>query len=392
MKTITTTLLFAAMLTAGCNSTDNTSKTKIEPHVVHGVNIEPVPAQFSDYSRAGYDRYVGVKAPNGKSIHILIMDRLTEHQIVKAVNVLKHYLEPVSGTEFGRADQKAKIANTMANNHAVLKLMNYHDAPKYNDDLEGQPLFEEEIQVEGGKWYVNQDYNEHRDASYEEILHLVHDYGIGVYNSPEENEMALPIFAKRFNTIQQNSLHSAYNPPADILKEWQDEVSVDQEYFAAVIDSYYGLWGAFQGEGMWGMYKVKTRQDFDTLDSNAKAITEQIFAKTLTYDAYIDDSFTGTFKMRFDAKAPYTHHSQYLTKLTLSGSNDSDVQLNQYDNIIKGNSGENTVVASGTRAEYTIERDSGGQVRLIDTISDRDGANTLSNIEKIQFTDQTVTL
>ncbi|MGX1927033.1 hypothetical protein ACUALS_17990 [Vibrio sp. NH-7] len=96
--------------------------------------------------------------------------------------------------------------------------------------------------------------------------------------------------------------------------------------------------------------------------------------------------------MRFDAKVTYTHHSQYLTKLTLSGSNDSDVQLNQYDNIIKGNSGENTVVASGARADYTIERDSGGQVRLTDTISDRDGANTLSNIEKIQFTDQTVTL
>ena len=33
--------------------------------------------------------------------------------------------------------------------------------------------------MEGGAWYMQNDWN-HRDAALEEILHLVHDAGIGI--------------------------------------------------------------------------------------------------------------------------------------------------------------------------------------------------------------------
>lgn len=397
MKTIPLTILASTILLSGCNSSDNTKPTTPpttgpSSSVVHGIKVEPVPSQFSAYSKAGYNRYVSVKAPNGKSIHILIMNRLSNYQIVKAVNVLNHYLTPVEGSKYGTVEQKHKIANAMANNGAILKLMNYHDEPKYNDDLDGQPLFEEEIQVEGGAWYVNQDYANHRDASYEEILHLVHDYGIGVLNAPEGGVTALPEFQRELNAIQKQSLHNAYNPSAETLEEWQQEVSVDQEYFAAVIDSYYGLWGAYDGAGMWGMYNVKHRQDFVTDDPNAQYITEQIFSPVLTYDAYISDSFEGTFKMILDATTPYTYHSQYLTKLTLSGSKSSNIEINHHDNTITGNSGSNTVIVHGPKTEYTIEKLGNNRTQLVDRIDNRDGSNILSNIEKIQFTDQTITL
>ncbi len=46
-------------------------------------------------------------------------------------------------------------------------------------ELDGQPLYQSEIQVEGHRWYIEQNYD-HRDATFEEILHLVHDTGIGV--------------------------------------------------------------------------------------------------------------------------------------------------------------------------------------------------------------------
>ncbi|KAB0300068.1 hypothetical protein F2Z80_23410 [Vibrio fortis] len=392
MKILSLAAVTTAVLLSGCNSSSQ-SKSTSQPTIgiasqVHGISIEAVPSQFSDYSKAGYNRYVAVKAPNRKSIHILIMDRLSEYQIVKAVNVLNHYLTPVAGTKYGDKDSKRDIANAMANNGAILKLMNYHDEPRYNDDLDGQPLFEEEIQVEGGDWYVRQDYEDHRDASYEEILHLVHDYGIGVLNAPEGGVTALPEFQREFNTIQKQALNQSYTPPEDTLKEWQQEVSVDQEYFAAIIDSYYGLWGAYSGKGMWDLYSVKTRSDFSTEDPNALYITEQIFSPTLTYDAYIADTFTGTFKMRYDAIVPYTHHSQYLTKLTLTGSKDTNIELNGHDNRLTGNTGINTVIVHGARSEYHIHDLGEGKIQLNDMRTDRDGMNVLINIEKIQFSDE----
>ena len=396
MKILPLAAVTTAVLLSGCNSSSQ-SKSTSQPTIglasqVHGISIEAVPSQFSDYSKAGYNRYVSVKAPNGKSIHILIMNRLSEYQIVKAVNVLNHYLTPVAGTKYGDKDSKRDIANAMANNGAVLKLMNYHDEPKYNDDLDGQPLFEEEIQVEGGDWYVRQDYEDHRDASYEEILHLVHDYGIGVLNAPEGGVTALPEFQSEFNTIQKQALNQSYTPPEDTLKEWQQEVSVDQEYFAAIIDSYYGLWGAYSGKGMWDLYSVKTRSDFSTEDPNALYITEQIFSPTLTYDAYIADTFTGTFKMRYDATVPYTHHSQYLTKLTLTGSKDTNIELNGHDNRLTGNTGMNTVIVHGARSEYHIHDLGEGKIQLNDMLTGRDGMNVLINIEKIQFSDEILSL
>ncbi|ARP40245.1 hypothetical protein [Vibrio syngnathi] len=391
MKTLSLATLATAIFLIGCGSNQNKSlfnQANAAPSVVHGVTIEAVPSQFAEYSQAGYNRYVAVNAPNGKSIHILIMDRLSNYQIVKAVNVLNHYLTPVDGTKYGSTDSKREIANAMANNGAILKLMNYYDDPRYNDELAGQPLFEEEIQVEGGEWYVQQNYREHRDAAYEEILHLVHDYGIGVFNSPEDAVTALPEFQKEFNAIQRQALHHAYTPSRDILEEWQEEVSVDQEYFAAVIDSYYGLWGAYNGKGMWGVYQVKTRDDFSTEDPDAQSIVEQIFSPTLTYDAYIADTFTGTFKMKYDPATSYTHHSQYLTKLTLTGSNNTNVELNRFDNKVTGNLGTNTVITHGPKSEYQIHDLGNGKFQLNDTVVSRDGLNLLSSIEKVQFTDQ----
>ncbi|MFA0026379.1 hypothetical protein AB4369_26135, partial [Vibrio sp. 10N.261.49.A5] len=84
----------------------------------------------------------------------------------------------------------------------------------------------------------------------------------------------------------------------------------------------------------------------------------------------------------------YTHHSQYLTKLTLSGNNDANIEINEHDNRVTGNAGVNTVIAHGPKSEYQIHDLGNGKFQLNDTVVSRDGLNVLSSIEKVQFTDQ----
>ena len=53
-----------------------------------------------------------------------------------------------------------------------------HEAPGAGKSIDGQELYWAELPVEGDEWYMKNDW-EHRDAAFEEILHLVHDTGIG---------------------------------------------------------------------------------------------------------------------------------------------------------------------------------------------------------------------
>ena len=96
--------------------------------------------------------------------------------------------------------------------------------------------------------------------------------------------------------------------------------------------------------------------------------------------------------MQYAPATPYTHHSQYLTKLTLSGKNNANIEINGYDNKVAGNLGVNTVVVHGPKSEYQIHNLGGGKFQLNDTVTSRDGLNTLSSIEQVQFTDQRWTL
>ncbi len=99
------------------------------------------------------------------------------------------------------------------------------------------------------------------------------------------------------------------------------------------------------------------------------------------------------FSLKFDVSKPYTHHSRYLKDVTLLGSNDNSVTVNYWDNDITGNSGINTVIFSGKESEYSMTVLADKNVVIVaDTVEGRDGYNTLSNIEKLQFTDKTISL
>ncbi len=306
------------------------------------------------------------------------------------------YLTDYPGSEYG-ADKSA-VANAMANNEAILVLLNGQDdgSNPVGNKVTGQPLYQNEIQVEGGDWYMKQDY-EHRDATFEEIFHLVHGHGIGM-TGQEDLKGALPQYEAEIKQAQVNGLANNIwgrgKDNQDWIKELTAEGSLTAEYMVSVIDSYYGLWGAWKNgnDGMWGIYNSKTRADIKTKDPMGYALMDNKFLPPyLTYNARIDSKLNGNFSLKFDAKKPYTHHSRYLQNVTLLGKNNNSVTVNELDNHIMGNSGTNTVIFSGKSSEYKVSK-KGNKTVVSDTVKGRDGANTVSNVEKLQFTDKTVNL
>ncbi len=115
-----------------------------------------------EYSN-NFNRYTNVVTPNGGKIHIVAQSNLTDEQIVRARSTLEHFLENYPGSKYG--SDKSELANKMSENGAILTLLNGQDDGNNPVEVNGQALFENEIQVEGHPWYINQEYNNHRDKS-----------------------------------------------------------------------------------------------------------------------------------------------------------------------------------------------------------------------------------
>lgn len=393
---LTLSILFLCILSiVSCNKEDD---TPITPTGTANIDLgieNTIPSSLDNVYTTNFNRYTSVVTPNGGRIHIVAQNNLTEEQIVRCRSILEHYLKDYSGSQFG--EDKSAVANKMAENNAILCLLNGQDDGNnpVGDQVTGQPLYQNEIQVEGHSWYINQNY-EFRDAAFEEILHFVHDNGIGVDGT---NTMpgAAPEFQAEIRLAQQNALSNNLwgIGSASWIQELTQENSLSQEYLASVVDSYYGLWGAWtesSTHGMWGLYVGKDRADIQADDPMGYEImNNKFFHSYLTYNARIDSTFNGNFSLKFDTSKPYTHHSRYLKDITLLGSNNTNVTINELDNSITGNIGINTVVFSGIYSEYTITT-SNEVTTVTDNSANRDGINTLSNIEKLQFADQTIDL
>ena len=73
------------------------------------------------------------------------------------------------------------------------------------------------------------------------------------------------------------------------------------------------------------------------------------------------------------------------------GSNDINVAINELDNDITGNDGNNRIIFSGNRADYQIET-SGESTIITDNTIDRDGKTMVRKVEQLQFMDEMVNL
>ena len=365
-----------------------------KPAPIKSSRVHKVTKSFPRKYQRAFDRYVQVIAPNGKPIHIFAQKQISDTQLRHVRDVMLHYLTDLPGSEFGT--NKGSIANRMADNRAMMMICKGHDGQYREPRIFAQPLYADETIVEGSPAYINNEFENHRDATLEETLHCVHDFGIGVdfRGAPKG---ALPDFQKQIRAATTFAMENNIWPTkttdseaGDWIEELRQEGSLTQEYLASVIDSYYGLWGPFDEDfGMWGLYIAKTRPDIKSKDSKGFALMRKFFHPYLTYNAEIDSEFDGTFSMTFDSKKLYTHKSRYLLNARLTGKKNSNLTGNGQDNTLAGNTGDNTidglagrdtVVFAKPESAYNVTKNDDGSITVVG-----EGTDQLLNIEKIIF-------
>ena len=401
--------MFATLLvlSAGCRTgkldfgsdspTDLTGD--VDPDSIHpsctedqGVVMEtPSDGDYGDFLDWGFTRYATVVAPSGGVIPIFAQDAVSDAQVYRARSLMRFFLTDAPGTEWG-ADKSA-VADKMAENGAVLMMPNGVHEEGNEPRLDAQPLYYAETPVEGGDWFMENDY-EHRDAGFEEIFHLVHDAGIGTYMPG-----ALPAYQADLDAEARAAIEDGrWGIPVDpSVSDWLDELeredSLAQEYIASVIDSYYGLWGPWDeaAGGMWGLYIAKTRDEIAELDPRGKELLEQFLPGFISTEVRLDPRLDRDFSLVFDASEPYTHKSRYFLHVTLTGSNAVSLEGNDQNNTLRGNTadnridggdGDDTAVYCSDAAAYSLSVD-GGDIM----VSGPEGSDRLTGIEWLHFAD-----
>ena len=340
-----------------------------------------------------FDRYTKIYAPNKKPIHIIIEPGYSDRQVVYARKVLINHLTNLPGTKYGH--DKTTIANAMANNQSILFLFKdtksfrswFKKIERKNIGINGQDLRSYETILEGTDGYMAKK-NPTRDASYEEIMHFVQQWGI---------EQAHP-------TLSQDLFDAFWDARAkNIYLLDYDET---HEYFICGFEAYFDMWAHDpENDG--------TREDEYIPISNASLkvndpkmykIVEGYMGKHWLYMAEIVDEFEGHFSLLKDESETYTNKSQYLRKAALTGDKNTDLTGNNSDNSLFGNSGNNkikplggfdivdggpgedTAIFTGKKSEYFL-RNQDGRIIVNDIHYYRDGQNILINMEKIKFSD-----
>jgi len=249
--------------------------------------IVAIPDDAPAVFREVFAKYTKLIAPNGKPIHFLAQDGWSDARILKARNVMQHVLTDVPGSRYG-AD-KSIVANAMADRRATMVLFNtepeLRDAFENTDleraDLSMQDLRANECPVEG-----HEDYMAHRtrDASFEEIIHLVHDYGI---------KPALPEMQDALRAIDADATARG------IWRGWpEDEVeNHPNEYLGVIYDNYLDLWTVMptlyegrpieagdvpEGHTHFGAYGARGREAMRDTDPQGLAIVQEFFPPFLT--------------------------------------------------------------------------------------------------------------
>jgi len=373
---------------------DNIDISKTEYGVV------PLPVSLGKTLNGLFSKYTKHIAPNGKPIHIFAQQGVSDLQVVRAREILKYHLTDAPGTQYG--SNKAAIANRMAEVRATLiytdtELKSFAMRPILRGSkLRLQDLYATESPVEGSYEYIHNKGRPgrrfSRDASYEEIMHLVHDKGlediIPEYHKEIVEAELLAIKEKRY----------FYGRPAP------------HEYIITGFDVYFGLWDHNpQGDGrsFGHEYPFHTKEEMKAGDPLLYNLVEKFWPKYLTYNAYIDPSFEGTFSTVLNKDTEYTFKSQYLVNIILTGKNNTNIFGNDRDNQLTGNEGNNVIIGgrgndlinggegedtaefSGNSTEYKITK-SDIKTIVTDTVSGRDGIDELSNIEVLKFKDKSI--
>lgn len=425
MKTLSVLAsLFGLFLLTACRAPDANQRNEPEPsalmQTLQEIDIsgasngivdlpENSPSIFTDV----FARYTKIMAPNGKPIHVLAQSGWTDEQIKKARNVLQFILTNAPGTQYGK--DKSAIANAMADRKAALILFNTEPDMRAalrgplgsQTDLSMQDLRANECPAEGTEDYMN---HMTRDASFEEIWHLVHDNGV---------KAVLPEMIAEMRAANDNAVRAGWHAwPEDEPDEHPNE------YMGVLIDNFFDLWTVPpklyegrsigpeenpRGKSHFGRYFAGSRARMEHLDPRGYALVQQFFPPWLTYTPELPEDFEGTFSLNYDESLAYTAKSQHLRNVALRGNKNANLVGNDYDNVLTGNDGDNILtgrrghdmiiggegedlaVFSGLSGEYRILKD-GEWAFVEDTRPERDGTDACLGIEILRFRDKDVRL
>jgi hypothetical protein len=328
-----------------------------------------------------HDRYMMFVPENGIPFFLLIQKGVSEARVIRSKEILEFFLTDVPGSQYGH--DKTEVANKMGENGAVLLLLTgAHRDPNNlpGNQLPGQELYESETPVPGDEWYMTQ-VRAHRDAGFEEILHLVQDNGIGATSDGALEEFESEIAS----AVDENAKKGLLT-----LREGFDSNS--QEYFAGIVDCYYGLLDAIGRERSFGRYRLITRQKVIEQDPLGHGIITKFLPPNIGHPFSLDPKFSGTFKMHLSAEK-YTRRSQYLLHLRITGTNDVNVVGNAHENIIIENPGNNRIDGTqGIDIVFYERAYNGFTINMANGIIQVQGSGTdsLENIEYIVFKDAVI--
>ncbi|MCH2579975.1 MAG: hypothetical protein MK133_02105, partial [Planctomycetes bacterium] len=171
------------------------------------------------------------------------------------------------------------------------------------------------------------------------------------------------------------------------------------EYIISIIDVYYGMWAHDRGgDSFGGEYRYNTRAAIEAGDPAGVAAMLAFLPPYLDASLTVTGSWNSEFTLTHNPAVPYTHKSQYLTKVRLGGTHnasltgnalDNTFAANPRDNRIVGGGGVDSVLFSGRSSEYALTTRA-GVVEVRDTIRGRDGTDRLSAVERLVFTDRVV--
>lgn len=377
--------------------------------------VVPLPASVDPRLHAWFDRYTRVRVPGAGFIHVLAQSGWRDEQIVRVRKVLQHMLALPQNGERGvdkRAIGEAMVARraTMVLFDDLESLERAFDEGLGELELGMQDLRANECPVEG-----DPDYLAHatRDAAFEEVLHLVHDHGL----RPVHPEFDAALHAASLAAAEHGHWRGW---PEDEPESWRNE------YFAAAYDNYLDLWAVcptlYEGEPIaagdvpagsshFGAFGADSRAKLREVDPRAVELIEAFFPPHLTYRAELPPDFEGTFFLSLEPRLRYTHKSQHLDHVRLTGRRDANLLGNGRTNGLTGNAGDNRLegvagddvleggpgrdlllggegvdwaVFTGPREQYAVYPEGEGFV-VEDSQRARDGTDRLIGIEFLQF-------
>jgi hypothetical protein len=259
--------------------------------------------------------------------------------------------------------------------------------------VNGQDLLSTEVFPEGSSVYMS---SLQRDATYEEVLHFVHGYGI---------QLAAPGMQNAIEAAMESAIdNDHYHPLFDLPVEDHDE-----EYLAMGLECYFGLWAHDpSGDGFCGdqEYAFIDRESMSGGDPELFNIIKGFMGELWNYVARLPTDFSGGFYLFRQPSLNYTHRSKYLRDVGLTGDQSISVYGNEYVNEVTGNTGDDLfqgfegddffngsdghdrAIFIGDRDEYVVipsyaTEDSSLQV--LDIQPERDGTDHLFEVEELEF-------